>query len=237
VERADDYSEPRMVSASPVERPEPRWPAVIAVFAAAALHYSLPPYMRVGPPWLVFGLTTGLALGSMTARHMGWHDVNEWLGHALSAVLTAGLLYAVAMLVRGLIRSDTINHTAAAQDLLRSAALVWVTNIIVFASWYWRIDGGGPNERERRKAHLNDAFLFPQMMVDAQGHPGVTLAEAQQWRPGFVDYLFLAFNSSVAFSPTDVPVLARWAKLMMMVQALISLSTIVLLAGRAVNIL
>jgi hypothetical protein len=226
-----------MVSSSPIERPEPRWPAVIAVFAAAGLHYALPPYMRVGPPWLLFGVVSVLALASMGTRHLGRHDANEWLGHAISAVLTAGLLYSVAMLVRGLIHSDTINHAEAAHDLLRSAAIVWVTNVIVFASWYWRIDGGGPNERERRKAHVVDAFLFPQMMVDAPGKPGVTLAEAQRWRPGFADYLFLAFNSSVAFSPTDVPVLSRLAKFMMMVQALISLSSIVLLAGRAVNIL
>jgi uncharacterized membrane protein len=65
----------------------------------------------------------------------------------------------------------------------------------------------------------------------------VTLAEDTNWRPSFVDYLFLAFNTSTAFSPTDVPVLTSWAKLTMMLQSMISLTTIVLLAGRAVNIL
>jgi hypothetical protein len=62
-------------------------------------------------------------------------------------------------------------------------------------------------------------------------------SSAKGWSPGFVDYLFLAFNTSTAFSPTDVPVLSRWAKLLMMVQSIISLATIALLAGRAVNIL
>ena len=61
--------------------------------------------------------------------------------------------------------------------------------------------------------------------------------DQEEWSPNFVDYLFLAFNTSTAFSPTDAPVLARWAKLLMMLQSLISLTVIALLAGRAVNIL
>lgn len=78
------------------------------------------------------------------------------------------------------------------------------------------------------------SFLFPQMTMSSQAR---TASGMKYWQPGFVDYLFLAFNTSTALSPTDVPVLSRWAKAMMMVQALISLSTIVILAGRAVNVL
>jgi hypothetical protein len=59
----------------------------------------------------------------------------------------------------------------------------------------------------------------------------------ESWSPGFIDYLFLAFNTSTAFSPTDVPVLSRWAKTLMIVQSVISLATVALLAARAVNIL
>jgi len=65
----------------------------------------------------------------------------------------------------------------------------------------------------------------------------VTLAEEEGWRPSFVDYLFLAFNTSTAFSPTDVPPLSPVAKMAMMLQSVISLTTVVVLAGRAVNIL
>ncbi len=104
-----------------------------------------------------------------------------------------------------------------------------MVNILVFASWYWRLDAGGPNQRDLRDSHEDGAFLFPQMITPWDSD--------KNWRPGFVDYLFLAFNTSTAFSPTDVPVLSRWAKLMMMVQALISLATVALLAARAVNIL
>ena len=97
------------------------------------------------------------------------------------------------------------------EELLRAAAALWVSNILVFASWYWRLDAGGPNARDQRDAHDEGAFLFPQMITPWESD--------KNWRPGFVDYLFLAFNTSTAFSPTDVPVLSRWAKLMMMVQA------------------
>jgi len=120
-------------------------------------------------------------------------------------------------------------HLDPPQELLRAAAALWVANILVFASWYWRLDAGGPNQRDLRDQHNEGAFLFPQMITPWESD--------KNWRPGFVDYLFLAFNTSTAFSPTDVPVLSRWAKLMMMMQALISLATVALLAARAVNIL
>jgi hypothetical protein len=117
---------------------------------------------------------------------------------------------------------------------LRAAAALWATNILVFASWYWRLDAGGPHERARTPGHADGAFLFPQMTMD----PAAKLAAGEhEWEPNFVDYLFLAFNTSTALSPTDVPVLSRWAKALMMIQALISLLVLVLLAARAVNIL
>ena len=84
------------------------------------------------------------------------------------------------------------------------------------------------------KSHTDGAFLFPQMTLDPKIREEMGEGD---WSPNFVDYLFLAFNTSTAFSPTDVPVLSRWAKILMMIQAMISLLIIALLAGRAVNIL
>ncbi|MET0619989.1 MAG: hypothetical protein ABW056_06910, partial [Thermoanaerobaculia bacterium] len=115
-------------------------------------------------------------------------------------------------------------------DLLRSAAVLWVTNVLVFALWYWRLDAGGPHARDRRGGHDSGAFFFPQMM---QGAPKQTPA----WSPNFVDYLFLAFCTSTAFSPTDTPVLSRWAKVLTMVQSLISLVCIAVLAAHAIGVL
>jgi uncharacterized membrane protein len=103
---------------------------------------------------------------------------------------------------------------------------LWITNILVFATWYWRLDAGGPHGRDQRPGHTEGAFLFPQMTM-----------KDPTWSPNFMDYLFLAFNTSTALSPTDTLVLSRWAKFLMMVQASISLMVIVLLAARAVNIL
>jgi hypothetical protein len=126
----------------------------------------------------------------------------------------------------GLLIARLPTHQESPRQLLVSAAGLWTSNILVFASWYWRLDGGGPNVRDHVKQYETGAFLFPQMQMRMRG-----------WKPGFVDYLFLAFNTSTAFSPTDVPVLSRWAKVMMMVQSGISLGTVVIIAGRAVNIL
>lgn len=141
--------------------------------------------------------------------------------------ITAAVIWSLGALIAGL--PDKREQPAA---LLRSAVALWSSNVLVFASWYWRLDAGGPLRREQRSSHTKGAFLFPQMTFP----PNSPLADAG-WKPGFVDYLFLAFNTSTAFSPTDVPVLSRWAKLLMMVQSCISLGTIAILAARAINIL
>ena len=114
--------------------------------------------------------------------------------------------------------------------------MLWATNVIVFATWYWRLDGGGPNVRERRRPTPAAHSSFRRWRCIAE-RDDATIAEDEGWRPGFVDYLFVAFNTSTAFSPTDVPVLSRWAKLTMMMQSVICVTAVVLLAGRAVNIL
>jgi hypothetical protein len=165
----------------------------------------------------------------MLANRRGWDRMNQILGYLLLTVLTAAMIASLVLLIAAL-----PDHKEAPKDLLKSAGALWVTNILVFASWYWRLDAGGPNQRDLRGDHVDGAFLFPQMTMNTQAK---VEAGEQCWRPGFVDYLFLAFNTSTAFSPTDCPVLSRWAKLMMMTQSTISLTTISLLAARAVNIL
>ena len=215
-----------------VQRPEGRWPAVIASFAAVALHFALPDSLRVGPTWLIAAVIAVLALAAAVTRKQGNHRLNNILGYMILGILAAGLLYSVATLMFAL-----INGHAKAIDLLRSAGVIWATNIVVFATVYWRLDAGGPNARERREAHTSGAFLFPQMTLDASSGADKTMAEEELWRPHFVDYLFVAFNTSTAFSPTDAPVLTKWAKIAMMVQAFISFSSVVLIAARAVNTL
>ena len=214
-----------------IERPEPRWPVIVAALAAVALHFALPPALRPGTPWMLAAVVTTLVIAATVFRHLGMHRQNAWASYGVLAALAIGLLYGIAALIVGLIMK-----TEGATQLLLSAAVLWASNVIVFASWYWRLDGGGPNERERREAHTRGAFLFPQMTITPPASD-LSLAEEEGWRPSFVDYLFLAFNTSTAFSPTDVPPLTPLAKLAMMLQSLISLTAVVVLAGRAVNIL
>lgn len=205
---------------------------MLAVFAAAALHFTLPVQLRVGRPGIAAAIVVVLVVITHVARARGARRVNELAGWSILLVLAGGLLYGLVSLIAGLVA-----HTVPAPDLLRAAAVLWATNCLVFATWYWRLDAGGPNERERRRAHTSGAFLFPQMAAPAPDNSGKTIAEAEGWRPGFVDYLFLAFATSTAFSPTDVLILSRWGKGAMMIQASIAFTTVVLIVGRSVNIL
>ena len=208
---------------------EPRWPAMLALFAVGGLRFALPNTLAVGPDWLILVVVVVLLIPTVTARMRGHHTLNQVLGYLITSVITLDMCWSLYLLIRAL-----PSHTEAPQTLLLSAAALWVTNILVFASWYWRLDAGGPRAREIRGVHTDGAFLFPQMTLNQTAKKAMG---EESWSPGFVDYLFLAFNTSTAFSPTDVPVLSRWAKLLMMVQALISFTTVVLLAARAVNIL
>jgi uncharacterized membrane protein len=174
-------------------------------------------------------LVLGLLIPTIVSYHTGRHRLNAILGFAVDGVLTVGLIISVILLVNAL---PTGKETP--QQLLLSAASLWITNILVFALWYWRLDAGGPYQRDKRPGHSEGAFLFPQMTMSKEA---LREAGQQDWSPNFIDYLFLAFNTSTAFSPTDVPVLAKWAKVLMMLQAALSLLIIALLAARAVNIL
>jgi len=213
-------------------KPEPRWPAALALFAAATLPFALPRSLTMAPAWVLVPANVVLLTGAIVAHKHDRIKLTDSFSYANLGLLTLSMLYGLATLVLGLSR-----HADQAPRLLQSAAALWVANVIVFAAWYWRLDAGGPHARDGRRAHMEGAFLFPQMSVDAPGRKGVSLAEAEGWRPGFIDYLALSFYTATAFSPTDVLVLTRWAKLMMMVQALIAFGIVILLTARAVNLL
>ncbi len=210
-------------------RVEPRWPALLALLSIGGLYYALPSSLTLGPDWLVLVLVALLALPTLISTRTRHWRLAQALGHAMSAVVTAALIASLVLLVWRL-----PSHKETPSQLLIAAAALWVANLLVFACWYWRLDAGGPVQRDLRRSHTDGAFLFPQMVLDPELRKEMG---EDEWSPGFVDYLFLAFNTSTAFSPTDVPVLSRWAKILMMIQALISLATIALLAARAVNIL
>ena len=217
---------------APVPYQEPRWPATLAVLAASALAWALPASVAPGPRGLLPAVVVGLLAPTIVAHRARRPRLNAFLGLATLVVLTAGLIAALCLLVVA-----TVQHAERPLALLGSALALWSSNVLTFASWYWRLDAGGPHHRDARAEHglrfHADGFLFPQLTLapDSSAHHDPC------WRPNFLDYLFVAFNASTAFSPTDAPVLAGWAKAAMMLQASISLATIAVLAGRAVNIL
>jgi hypothetical protein len=216
---------------SPDNTREPRWPAAIALLAVGCLWLALPHRLSVGPAWLLLAIILALLLPIVFSHRRGHHTLNRILTLAANGVITLAMILSLIFLVGGLSK-----HREAPETLLRSAGSLWIANVLVFALWYWRLDAGGPHGRDRRAGRLDSSFLFPQMLRQDSLDPEIKRTSLA-WSPHFVDYLFLAFNTSAAFSPADTAILSRWAKLGMMTQALISLSIVVLLAARAVGIL
>jgi hypothetical protein len=215
-------------SEEPVDAsPEPRWPAVVAVVAVGGLTLALAPGLSIGPPWLFPVIVVALVLPAIVFHRLDRHHIDHILGFTINLVVTIELIASVIRLVTALPA-----HRESATALLESAASIWVANILVFALWYWRLDAGGPHRRERRTGHVVGAFLFPEMIRTRIDAPAT-----DRWSPTFLDYLFLAFNTNTAFSPTDTAVVERWAKLLMMLQSVLSLTILVVLAARAINIL
>jgi uncharacterized membrane protein len=205
---------------------EARWPVIIAVVGLGGSTLALPDPLVLGPRWffpVVVGVLLVTTLIAHRARH---HEFDTVLGYAISVIVTLALVTSLVLLLTSL-----ASKSEPPAVLLRSGAVLWVTNILVFALWYWRLDAGGPHEREARGDHTAGAFFFPQMM------DGAPIGDSATWIPNFIDYLFLAFNTSTAFSPTDVPVMSRWAKVLSMVQSLISLLCIAVLVSRAIGLL
>jgi hypothetical protein len=199
------------------------------MFSIGGLYYALPSQLSVGPDWLVLVLVAALTIPTVVSQCWGNWRLSQCLGYAASGVVTLSVVISLSLLI-----SRLPAHKETPLQLLHAASALWICNLLVFACWYWRLDAGGPHQRDLRRSHTDGAFLFPQMVLD----PDLRAEMGEdRWSPGFVDYLFLAYNTSTAFSPTDVPVLSRWAKVLMMLQSSISLATIAILAARAVNIL
>jgi len=203
---------------------EPRWPALVTMMADALLYFALPERLSVGPRWGLLAVVVLLLIPIITTYRLGHYNVTRFLTFAANGAITLALIGSLILLVQGL-----PHHKDPPGTLLFSAGALWITNVLVFALWYWKLDAGGPLGRDQPGGAAKSSFLFPQMVRQSDAD--------QWWSPEFIDYLFLAFNTSTAFSPTDTAVLSRWAKAAMMLQSLISLSIIALLAARAVNVL
>ena len=213
-----------------IKRFNARWPAWVALIVVGLLYEALPPAYYWGPRGLMFGLVLVLTIPMIIFFWKGL-KIMRYFGLAVNSLITIYMAGSVIRLVQAVLEGHI-----GPQHLLSSALVLWVTNILVFALWYWNLDAGGPVHREQNTGEHLTAFLFPQTQISLVGTNNLPTM-ITKWKPHFIDYLFLSFNTSTAFSPTDTPVLSRWAKCMSMVQAVISLMIIVMLAGRAINII
>ena len=199
-----------------------------AVLTTMVLTAVLPDEQRALPAWLPL-LIEGLLLAALIAGDPGAIDRRSRLLRVLSVFLVSMLvvsaLAATALLIDALINGGP--QTQSAGHLLTVGAIVWGANNIAFALLYWELDSGGAAARAHRLRQDPD-FAFPQQM-----NPDLAPAD---WRPQFVDYLYLGFTNATAFSPTDAMPMAPWAKIAMAVQALISLAILGLVIARAVNL-
>ena len=212
-----------------IDKPEPRWQTLLALLAVGGIYLALPHSLVVGPAWLLPVVIVVLVTPTVVAHRMGRYSLNRALGLITSSVITLALIASVVLLV---LRVPA--HKEAPLALLRSGAELWLTNVLVFALWYWRLDGGGPTKRQQRREFGSRSFVFPQMQIEKVER---SRFECTGWRPYFIDYLFIAWTTSSTFGPTDAPLLARWAKLFTMLQIAISLTIVIVLISRAIGVL
>lgn len=208
--------------------------AIAAVLVAVTLYELLPQRLIAGPLWIapVFVLAVLVPLIVMHARGVHFQRL-RLTAIAMIAVVNFFNIASVALLVRELLHGS---WHATGSELLLAGSQIWLTNVIVFGLWYWELDGGGPFLRSQEpsaRESTNVDFLFPQMAVNPAYSPWI----ARDWKPQFADYLYLAFVTATAFSPADVMPVSTMAKMLMLVEALVSLVTITLVLARAVGAL
>ena len=210
-------------------RDEPRWPPALAILGVVFLLQSLHPRLRLLPAWfpyiLAIAMLVPMAGVALTSARAPWLRVERTMTFLFIVVVEAGTLVTLARLIgEMLFESKELSGLV----LLASAIWVWVVNVLAFSLLYWQLDRDGPHARANNLSRKPD-WLFPQTGVPEDVRPG--------WHPTYVDYLFLGYSTATAFSPTDALPLTPRAKMLMMLQGLVSLVTILIVASRAINIL
>ena len=209
---------------------EQRWPVALTTAVAIGLQFAVPDRLVLVHPYWVLPVVQGALLIVLVMANPRRID-RESKALRLLALTFAALLslangWSVARLAIGITEGTTDTTPAR---LLVGGAMIWLTNVVVFALWYWEFDRGGPVSRALNVKRYPD-FQFVQMVSPPDMVP-------PDWEPNFVDYLYLALTNAAAFSPTDVMPLSRWAKVAMAAQSLVSIVTVALVVSRAVNIL
>lgn len=212
-------------------RNDQRWPALLAIVAAMALYVTLPRHLYYGPVWLLPAVESALIVALLTARRVEsvGHGWQRGLAISLIAAMNAANVGSLILLIHSLLGSSLVDgHKITAQNLAVWSAQIWLTNVVVFALWYWELDRGGPIAR-CLPHHRAPDLLFPQM-ANPQAAPA-------GWTPSFFDYVYTSFTNAAAFSPTDTMPLTEWSKALFLIQSLASLVTAVLVIARIANII
>jgi uncharacterized membrane protein len=207
---------------------ESRWQGSLGVIAALMLQVTLPDHVAVSPRWLLPTIAGLLLVAIVVANPRRINRTSRGLrvgSMVLIAIISGSNAGSAGQLITDLVRGEA---TGDAARLLLTGGAIWLTNVLTFSLWYWELDRGGPAARAHAIREYTD-FLFAQMQ-----NPELA---PDDWEPAFIDYLYLSFTNAAAFSPTDVLPLSRWAKMTMLVQSAISLSTVALVVARAVNTL
>ncbi len=204
--------------------------------AALALFVSLPPKLFLGPIWVAPALTAVLLLPLLIGGVRMPERIRRITSVSLIGILNVFNVASVLLLIGDILNTHAKNHNISALQLLEHGGAIWLANVIVFSLWFWEIDDGGVVQREgegKAEAFSQPDFLFPQMGL----HRDARFCPENTWEPEYLDYLYIAFTNALAFSPADTMPLTRIAKMMMLVESLVSFVTAAVILARSVGAL
>jgi len=202
----------------------PHWNAIGGLVAIGVLYALLPVKISFGPYGLLLLAIEAVFLLPFLIAVMTRRSVSPVTLRVGSLILFGIVTFVIAIGIVNMIL--TLPKDLKGLGLLETGLLLYGCNILMFALWYWEIDGGGPEKRQQPAHQLSD-FLFPQQMGRLD----------ENWVPHFFDYLYVAFTGSTAFSPTDTMPLSHRAKFLMMVEAILALLLLSFVVSRAINII
>lgn len=207
---------------------DPVWPVQLAMLTAITLQLALPDTFSNGVRYAIPAteLLLLIALSFTTPKEKIFRSITRRVNVLLLIALTsAANAYSLGIITHKLLAGG---HLSNGRALILASINIFLTNIIIFGLWYWEMDGGGPGERQRIAKYQQD-FLFPQHHNEDYKHP--------DWKPTFLDYLYVSSTNAMTFGPADTKPLSRRAKMLMLLQSMISLIVVALVAARAVGIL
>ena len=206
---------------------DPVWHVQLAMLIAIGLQLALPDTFSLAhyliPP-LELALLVSLAFTTPRKREFK-SRARRFNVVALIALASLANAFSLGVIINKLLTDSSVFDGRA---LILSAINIFATNIIIFALWYWEMDGGGPGERHAIEKYDQD-FVFPQHRHEGYRHP--------DWKPTFIDYFYTSATNAMNFAPSDATPLSRRAKMLMLTQAVISGVTVALVISRAVGIL